>query len=186
MKTLLLLAVAGLVCAAAPALMADPKPSLYEIPLKTLDGKAASLREYQGKVMLIVNVASKCGYTKQYTGLEKLHESLKSKGFTVLGFPCNDFGGQEPGTAEEIKSFCATKYQVTFPLFEKLHVKGSDQHPLYLALTGPASPTPGAVKWNFGKFLVGKDGTILKRFDSATAPDSTELVQAIDAALAAK
>jgi glutathione peroxidase len=184
MKTLVGLSAAALICVTAA--MAEPKPSLYDIPLKTLEGKPASLKEYQGKVLLIVNVASKCGYTRQYTGLEKLHQSLKGKGFTVLGFPCNDFGGQEPGTPEEIKTFCTTKYQVDFPLFEKLHVKGSEQHPLYGALTGPTSPTPGPVKWNFGKFLVGKDGTILKRFDSAVEPEAAELTKAIDDALAAK
>ena len=186
MKTLVQFAATTLFCLAATSIMAEPKTSLYDIPLKTLDGKAASLKDYQGKVLLIVNVASKCGYTRQYTGLGKLHESLKGKGFTVLGFPCNDFGGQEPGTAEEIRTFCTTKYQVDFPLFEKLHVKGTEQHPLYLALTGPSSPAPGDVKWNFGKFLIGKDGTILKRFDSATEPDSAELTKAINDALAAK
>ncbi len=160
--------------------------SVQSIPLKDIDGKAASLKDYAGKVLLVVNVASKCGYTPQYEGLQALHEKYQAKGFSVLGFPCNDFGGQEPGTAEEIKTFCSSNYSVTFPLFEKLHVKGSEQHPLYAALTGPTSPVPGDVKWNFGKFLIGKKGEILKRWDSKTKPDDKELTDAIDAALAAK
>jgi glutathione peroxidase len=159
---------------------------VQKIALKDIDGKDTSLKDYAGKVLLVVNVASKCGYTKQYTGLEALHQKYKDKGFSVLGFPCNDFGGQEPGTAEEIKTFCSTKYSVTFPLFEKLHVKGAEQHPLYAELTGKSSPAPGDVKWNFGKFLIGKDGKILKRWDSGVTPDAKELTDAIDAALAAK
>ena len=159
---------------------------LQEIPLKDIDGKATTLKAYDGKVLLVVNVASKCGYTKQYTGLEALHQKYAAKGFSVLGFPCNDFGGQEPGTAEEIKTFCSTKFSVTFPLFEKLHVKGAEQHPLYTALTGKSSPVPGDVKWNFGKFLIGKDGKILKRWDSKTEPGDKELTEAVEAALAAK
>ena len=172
--------------AAVAASAADAPPSLQEIPLKDIDGKATSLKAYAGKVLLVVNVASKCGYTKQYAGLEALHQKYAAKGFSVLGFPCNDFGGQEPGTAEEIKKFCSTEYNVTFPLFEKLHVKGAEQHPLYAALTGKSSPVPGDIKWNFGKFLIGKDGTILKRWDSKTTPDDGELADAIEAALAAK
>ncbi len=175
----------ALVAMASTLAAAEPK-SVQDVPLKDIDGKSTSLKAYDGKVLLVVNVASKCGYTRQYAGLEKLHRELKDKGFTVLGFPCNDFGSQEPGSAEEIKTFCSTKYDVTFPLFEKLHVKGKDQHPLYSTLTGPKSPAPGDVKWNFGKFLIGKHGEILKRFDSGTEPDSAELRQAIDAALAAK
>ena len=164
-----------------------PAPaSLQAIPLKDIDGKATSLKDYAGKVLLVVNVASKCGYTPQYEGLEALHQKFATKGFSVLGFPCNDFGAQEPGTAAEIKTFCSTKYKVTFPLFEKLHVKGKEQHPLYAALTGASSPAPGDVKWNFGKFLIGKDGKILKRWDSGTKPDDKELTDAIEAALSAK
>src|ERR1051326_2206605 len=162
--------------------LAQNKTSLYEIPLKDIDGKDTSLKAYQGKVLLVVNVASQCGLTPQYKALEAIHRKYKEKGFTVLGFPCNDFGSQEPGTAEEIKKFCSEKYEVSFPLFAKLHVKGAEQHPLYAALTGKDSPFPGDIKWNFGKFLIGKDGKILKRFDSAVKPDSSELVKAIETA----
>jgi len=134
-------------------------------------------------VLLVVNVASKCGLTPQYKELEAIHKKYKDKGFSVLGFPCNDFGAQEPGTNEEIKEFCSTKYAVTFPLFDKLHVKGPEQHKLYATLTGNASPYPGEIKWNFGKFLIGKDGRILKRFEPKIAPDSPEVIEAIEAAL---
>jgi glutathione peroxidase len=183
-RTFLSLLMASLFAATATADTAATK--LQSIPLKDIDGKETSLKAYAGKVLLVVNVASKCGYTSQYTGLEALHQKYKEKGFSVLGFPCNDFGGQEPGTAEDIKTFCSTKYKVSFPLFEKLHVKGAEQHPLYAALTGKSSPVPGEVKWNFGKFLIGKDGTILKRWDSKTTPDDKELVEAVEAAMAAK
>jgi glutathione peroxidase len=179
-----LLAVAGAMMLAAIAPAENPAPSkLHGIPLKNIDGKDTSLKAYAGKALLIANVASKCGYTPQYAGLEALHKKYESRGFSVLGFPCNDFGGQEPGTAEEIKTFCTTKYNVTFPLFEKLHVKGPEQHALYSELTGTASPVPGEVKWNFGKFLIGKDGRILKRWDSKVKPDDPELVAAIESAL---
>jgi glutathione peroxidase len=160
--------------------------SLYDIPLKDIDGKSTSLKPYAGKVLLIVNVASKCGFTPQYTGLEAIHEKYKDKGFAVLGFPCNQFGGQEPGTNEEIKQFCSSKYQVSFPLFDKIDVNGANRHPLYVRLAGNDAPFPGNIKWNFNKFLIGRDGKILKRFDSGTKPDSPELTQAIEAALAAK
>lgn len=160
--------------------------NLYDIPLKDIELKPASLKSYQGKVLLVVNVASKCGLTPQYKALEQIHQTFKARGFTVLGFPCNDFLSQEPGSNEEIKTFCSTKYQVSFPLFDKLHVKGASQHPLYTALSGPASPFPGDVKWNFGKFLIGKDGNIVKRFEPPTAPDAPEVIKAIEEALAAK
>ncbi|EEF61131.1 glutathione peroxidase [Pedosphaera parvula] len=165
---------------------AQAQSSLYDIPLKDIDGKDTSLKAYKGKVVLIVNVASRCGFTPQYEGLEATYKKYEEKGFVILGFPCNDFGFQEPGTAEEIKKFCSSKYSVTFPLFEKLHVKGPEQHPLYAALTGKASPVPGEVKWNFGKFLISKEGKILQRYDSKVKPDSTELTTAIESALAAK
>ncbi len=160
--------------------------SIYNIILKDIDGKSTSLKAYEGKVLLIVNVASKCGYTPQYAGLEALQEKYKDRGFFVLGFPCNQFGGQEPGTNEQIKEFCSSKYQVTFPLFDKIEVNGPNRHPLYLALAGKDSPFPGDIKWNFSKFLIGRDGKILKRFDSKVKPDSAELVQAVEKALDAK
>ncbi len=168
----------------ATTLMAESP--LLDIPLKDIDGKDTSLKAYQGKVMLVVNVASKCGFTPQYKGLEALHKKFKEQGFTVLGFPCNDFGAQEPGTNAEIKEFCSANYSVSFPLFDKLHVKGPEQHPLYAALTGKGSPFPGDVGWNFGKFLIGKDGRIIARFDSKVSPESTDLVAAVEKALAAK
>jgi glutathione peroxidase len=137
-------------------------------------------------VLLVVNVASKCGLTPQYKALEAIHEKYKDKGFTVLAFPCNQFMGQEPGTNEEIKQFCSTKYNVTFPMFDKIDVNGPKRHPLYVQLAGKDSPYPGDIKWNFGKFLVGRDGKIIKRFEPRTTPDSAEVTQAIEAALAAK
>lgn len=161
--------------------------SLHDIPLKDIDGKDTTLKTYSGKVLLIVNVASKCGYTRQYKNLEAIQQKYAGKGFTVLGFPSNDFGGQEPGSNAEIKQFCSTKFSVTFPMFDKLTVKpGAAQHPLYAALTGSTSPVPGPVKWNFGKFLIGRDGKILARFASGDEPDGEKITQAIEAALAAK
>jgi glutathione peroxidase len=165
------------------ALSAAP---IQEIPIKDIDGKATSLKAYNGKVLLVVNVASKCGLTPQYKGLEAMQEKYKDKGFTVLGFPCNQFAGQEPGTNEEIKQFCSSQYHVSFPLFDKIEVNGPNRHPLYIALAGKDSPFPGDIKWNFGKFLIGKDGKILKRFDPTTKPDAPEVVAAIEAALAQK
>jgi glutathione peroxidase len=182
MKTNLLLV--AVCCVGFTAALAAS--ALVDISLKDIDGKPTSLKAYQGKVLLIVNVASKCGYTPQYQGLEALYRKFKDQGLVVLGFPCNDFGAQEPGTSEQIKQFCSSKYDVTFPLFDKLHVKGPEQHPLYAALTGRDSPFPGDVKWNFGKFLIGRDGKILKRFDSGVKPDSAEMTKAIEEALAAK
>ena len=159
---------------------------LYDIPLKDIDGKDTSLKAYAGKPLLIVNVASKCGYTKQYKGLEEVWRKYKDQGLVVLGFPSNDFGGQEPGTNEEIKTFCSSKFGVTFPMFDKVSTKGAEQHPLYAALTGPTSPTPGPVKWNFNKFLIGRDGKIIARYESKVDPNDATLSQAIDTALAAK
>jgi glutathione peroxidase len=159
---------------------------IYDIPVKDIDLKPGTLGDYRGKVLLIVNVASKCGFTPQYKSLEAVYEKYKDKGFVVLGFPCNQFGQQEPGTNEEIKKFCSTKYSVTFPLFDKIEVNGPNRNPLYVALAGKDSPYPGDIKWNFTKFLIGRDGTILDRFDSKVAPDSPEAIAAIEAALAAK
>ena len=160
--------------------------SIYDLKLKDIDGKDASLATYKGKVLLIVNVASKCGYTKQYAGLEAIQQKFQKQGFTVLGFPCNQFGGQEPGSNEEIKQFCSSKFNVTFPLFNKIDVNGDKRSSLYTELAGKNSPFPGDIKWNFGKFLIGKDGKILKRCGSGDAPDSPEVISAIEAALAAK
>ena len=160
--------------------------ALQDIKLKDIDGKETTLKAYQGKVLLIVNVASKCGLTPQYKALQALQDKYGAKGFTVLGFPCNQFAGQEPGTNEEIKEFCSSKYQVSFPLFDKIDVNGANRHPLYVALAGKDSPFPGDIKWNFGKFLIGRDGKIVKRFEPKTTPDSAEVTAAIEAALAAK
>jgi glutathione peroxidase len=137
-------------------------------------------------VLLIVNVASKCGFTPQYASLETVYKKYKDKGFVVLGFPCNQFGGQEPGRSEEIKQFCTSKYNVTFPLFEKIEVNGPKRHPLYVELAGKGSPFPGDIGWNFNKFLIGRDGKIIKRFESKAKPDSLEVTQAIEAALETK
>jgi glutathione peroxidase len=176
--TLILLAMLAATASAAP---------LYDIPLKTIDGKDAALKAYEGKVLLVVNVASQCGYTRQYKPLEAVYRKFKDKGLVVLGFPSNDFGGQEPGSNEEIKQFCSSKFDVTFPLYDKLQVKGgAGQSPLYAALTGKESPFPGPVKWNFGKFLISRDGQIVARFGSGDEPDSEKVTKAIEAALAAK
>jgi glutathione peroxidase len=160
--------------------------SIYSISLKDIDGQSTSLKAYEGKVVLVVNVASKCGYTPQYAGLEALQEKYNEKAFAVLGFPCNQFGRQEPGTNEEIKQFCSSKYQVTFPLYDKIEVNGPNRHPLYVVLAGDGSPFLGDIKWNVNKFLIGCDGKILKRFDSKVKPDSAELVQAVEQALGGK
>jgi glutathione peroxidase len=167
-------------------LAAGAAESLYDIPLTDIDGNSTSLKPYQGKVLLIVNVASKCGFTPQYTALEALYQKYKDQGLVVLGFPCNQFKQQEPGTDAEIKQFCTSKYDVTFPMFDKLEVNGANRHPLYVLLAGKDSPFPGDIGWNFTKFLIGRDGKILNRFASPVKPDSVELTQAIEAALAAK
>jgi glutathione peroxidase len=182
MKLLLVLS-ALLLLQVACARAAD---SIYSISLKDIDEKPTSLKAYEGKVLLIVNVASKCGYTPQYAGLEALQEKYRAKGFTVLGFPCNQFGGQEPGTNQEIKQFCSSKYQVSFPLFDKIEVNGPNRHPLYSRLAGKDSPFPGNIKWNFTKFLIGRDGKVLKRFESSVKPDSAEVNQAVEKALGGK
>jgi len=160
--------------------LAEP---LNEIPFSTMDGKTASLKDYAGKVVLVVNVASQCGNTPQYSALEKLYRDLAPRGFVILGFPCNDFGGQEPGSNAQIINFCTSKYDVTFPLMDKLHVKGAEQAPLYAALTGPSSKFPGDVKWNFGKFLIGRNGQVLVRFEPSEKPDAPHMLSEIDAAL---
>jgi glutathione peroxidase len=175
----------ALLLGAVSAIAADA-PALYDIPLKDIEGNATSLKAHAGKVLLLVNVASRCGNTKQYKQLEELHQKFAAQGLVVMGFPCNDFGAQEPGSNEDIKTFCTTKYNVSFPMFDKLHVKGAEQHPLYTALTGKTGPFPGDVKWNFGKFLIGRDGKPLQRIEPKTQPDAPDIVKAIEAALAQK
>jgi glutathione peroxidase len=155
--------------------------SLYQLTTKTLEGQPAELRAYAGKVALVVNVASQCGYTPQYAGLEKLHEELKGRGFVVLGFPSNDFGGQEPGTATEIRQFCSLNYDVSFPLFEKVVTKaGPGQSPVYATLQKQSGELPS---WNFAKYLVGKDGKVVKFYKSGVKPDDAGLRKDIEAAL---
>jgi glutathione peroxidase len=160
---------------------------IHEIPLKTLDGRDSSLGAFAGKALLVVNVASKCGLTPQYSGLERLQERFGGQGFSVVGFPCNQFAGQEPGSADEIQTFCSTTYGVTFPLFEKIDVNGEGRHPLYaeLAETADAEGAAGDVQWNFEKFLVGADGAVLARFRPRTEPEDEAVVKAIEAALPA-
>ena len=147
--------------------------SLYDIPLATLEGKPASLADYRGDVLLAVNVASKCGFTPQYAGLEKLHETFQEQGFRVLGFPCNQFLFQESGNADQIAEFCSATYGVTFPMFEKVHVRGRKQHPLFAELTKAQDPQgkAGGVKWNFEKFLISRDGRVIRRYRSKTTPE---------------
>jgi glutathione peroxidase len=166
------------------AMVSAHAAELSAIPFNTITGETSSLAAYKGKAVLVVNTASKCGLTKQYGALEALHKKYADKGFTVIGFPCNDFGNQEPGTADEIVQFCKTKFSVSFPLMEKIHVKGPEQHPLYAALTGKDGAFPGDVKWNFGKFLIGKDGKPLARFEPKEKPDSPDIAAAIEKALA--
>lgn len=158
--------------------------SLFEITVKTVDGTPLSLRDYAGQVLLIVNVASYCGYTPQYQALQTLQESYGDRGFRVLGFPCNDFGAQEPGSNNEIKQFCITRYRVSFDLFEKISLNGANRHPLYSFLIQAATP-PGAVAWNFEKFLIDRQGQVIARFSSAVPPDSGQVVGAIEQALGA-
>ena len=157
--------------------------SVHDFKVKTIDGKEASLSDYKGKTVLIVNTASECGYTPQYAGLEALYEKYKGRGFTVLGFPSNDFGAQEPGTNSEIKKFCELRYKTTFPLFSKIPVKGPDADPLYKYLTGLPGKQGGPVTWNFNKFLVGPDGKVIEHFDSRVEPMSPELTAKLEQAL---
>jgi glutathione peroxidase len=167
---------------AASAFAADLTP----IPFEDAGGKETSLKAYSGKVVLLVNVASKCGLTPQYETLEALYKRHQSENFVILGFPCNDFANQEPGSIEEIKKFCKSSYDVTFPIMGKLHVKGESQHPLYAALTGKNGAFPGDVRWNFGKFLIGKDGKPIARFEPTTTPDSHEVTEAVEKAIASE
>jgi glutathione peroxidase len=159
--------------------------SLYEIPLNTLAGEPTSLAELSGKALLIVNVASKCGLTPQYTGLEQLQKNYADRGFSVVGMPCNQFHGQEPGTAEEIQEFCSSTYGVTFPMMSKIDVNGDDRHPLYQELTAvqDADGNAGDIQWNFEKFLVDANGAVVGRFRPTTTPEDEKLVSAIEAVL---
>lgn len=157
---------------------------IYDFIVKDIDGKNIKLSDFKGKVLLIVNVASRCGYTPQYEGLQKIYDQYKDKGFEILAFPCNDFKGQEPGTNQEIKEFCSANYGVTFKLFDKIKVLGDDKMPLYETLINSESVEKGDVKWNFEKFLISKDGKVEARFRSKVKPESEEVTSAIEKLLA--
>src|SRR5580658_4474155 len=160
--------------------------TVYDFTLNSIDGQPTSLSSYKGKVVMLVNVASRCGFTPQYAGLESLYEKYKDRGFVIVGIPANNFGGQEPGTNQEIKTFCTTKYNVSFPMMAKVSVKGSDITPLYAFLTDKTAhpDTGGDIGWNFTKFLVGPDGKVIARFDSKVEPDSPQVTSAVEKALA--
>lgn len=162
--------------------------SVYDFKMKDIDGKDVNLKKYKGKVVMIVNTASKCGYTPQYEGLEAIYKKYKDQGFVVLGFPANNFRGQEPGTDKEIKEFCTLKYDVTFPMFSKISVKGDDQHPLYKYLTDKTTNPEfgGDITWNFNKFLIGKDGKIIARYETKMKPDDVTVTTEIEKQMAAK
>ncbi|MBU8895049.1 glutathione peroxidase [Corallococcus sp. M34] len=185
MKTSFLITVAAVGALSTAAIAGAPEKkvmSFHELSANRLNGTPEKLSSYQGKVVLVVNTASECGYTPQYAGLEKLYESYKDKGVVILGFPSNDFGGQEPGSSEQIAKFCELRFKVTFPMFEKVKTKGDGQSPVYEFL----ARDHGAPKWNFHKYVVGKDGKVKAAFPSAVTPDSAELKAALDSALAAK
>lgn len=183
--------VAGLLSAALMAVSVLPAqdqsvntdPRLYSFSMKTIDGGMRSLADYKGKVLLLVNVASECGYTPQYKDLEAVYRKYKEKGFVVLGFPANNFGAQEPGTDAEIKEFCTTTYDVTFDLFSKISVKGDDQHPLYAYLSRE-SPAKGDVKWNFQKYLVDRKGNVVRMIPTRTKPSDPDVTSTIEQLLA--
>lgn len=189
MRSQLLGMLAAALSLAAPAILAGEATaqgtpvSVYDFKVKTIDGKETSLAQYKGKALLIVNTASQCGYTPQYAGLEALYEKYKGKGLVVLAFPSNDFGGQEPGSNAEIKKFCELKYKTTFPLFEKIDVKGDTAAPLYKYLTGLPGKQGGPITWNFNKFLVAPDGTVVEHFDSKADPSGTVLTQKVEQVL---
>jgi glutathione peroxidase len=173
-----------MLCAACASLSAAPK-SIYDFNLKTIDGEHVSLKTYQGKVVLLVNVASKCGFTPQYTALEAIYEKYKDRGLVIVGIPANNFGSQEPGTDEEIKKFCSSKYMVKFPMMSKVSVLGDDKTPLYIFLTGKDTDPKfsGDIKWNFTKFLFDRNGNPVARFEPNITPDSPEVTAAIESAL---
>jgi glutathione peroxidase len=169
----------GLVLMTATSMFAGS--GIYEFTLPSIDGQPTPLANFKGKVILLVNVASRCGFTPQYTGLEALYEKYKDQGFVILGFPANNFGGQEPGTNQEIKTFCSTKYNVTFPIYGKVSVKGADQTPLYQYLTKEADPShTGDIKWNFTKFLVDRNGNVVERFEPNVTPESENVVTSVE------
>lgn len=190
MNTMLLISFFGLFGCHRGVQQAQPPAqgaaSFHALEAVDIHGKAFPLSQLKGKKVMVVNVASECGNTPQYAQLQEMYEAYKEKGLVIIGFPCNQFGGQEPGSNAEILEFCSKTYNVTFPMFDKLDVKGSRQHPLYKALSGKESPFPGDVTWNFGKFLVGRDGKILKRIDPRTKVESPDVAKAIEDALAAK
>jgi glutathione peroxidase len=163
-------------------LMVAKTPSIYDFTMDDIDGKPVNLSQYRGKVLLVVNTASFCGNTPQYSDLEKIYETYQEKGFEILAFPANNFGQQEPGTNQEIKTFCFTKYSLTFPLFSKISVKGEDKHPLYRYLT-EQSPFPGEVEWNFQKYLIDRSGNVVARYHHRTKPLSDEIVRGVETAL---
>ncbi len=188
MSLILVLGLKGGIQAADTSLGKGKKMTIYDFSLNNIDGKQVKLDQYRGKVLLLVNVASQCGFTPQYEGLQKIYSQYKDKGFVVLGFPANNFGGQEPGTDQEIKTFCSTRFHATFPMFAKISVKGADKHPLYQFLTeaGTDPRFAGEIKWNFNKFLVDRKGNIVARFDSPDTPESEKVTKAIEMALAEK
>jgi len=182
----LCLAVAAAAVFGAPSTSsASGSGSIYDFTMKDIDGKQVNLTDFRGKVVLVVNVASRCGFTPQYEGLQKLYLKYQQQGFVILGFPANNFGFQEPGTNAEIKTFCSAKYNVTFPIFSKISVKGEDMDPLYKYLTDKATNPQygGDIKWNFNKFLIDRKGNIVARFEPPVKPDSDQMVQAIEKAL---
>jgi len=175
------------VCATALLLVAGRSPTgLYDYEVNRIDGTPTRLDAYRGQVLLIVNVASKCGYTPQYEGLESLYETYRERGFAVLGFPSNDFGGQEPGSNEQIASYCKATWGVQFPMFEKIEVRGEGKHPLYEYLTSRPEPVGGEIQWNFQKFLVDRSGRVVERIAPGTRPDDSKLLARIEALLASK
>lgn len=181
MKTLGLLIIFSLI-----SITTSDKPanSVYDYSLTSIDGEELPLSKYSGKVLLIVNTASECGFTPQYEDLQAVYEEYKDKGLVVLGFPANNFGGQEPGTDEEIKQFCKVNYDVTFPMFSKISVKGEDQHPLFSYLTSAPNPDfTGEIKWNFEKFLIDSEGKVVRRFRSDTEPKNNKILKAIESSL---
>lgn len=191
LMTIMLMVLLGISYSNSPAQSSDQTggnrmKSIYDFIVKDIDGNEQKLEQYKGQVVMIVNVASRCGFTPQYSGLQKIYSQYKDKGFVILGFPANNFLGQEPGTNEEIKQFCSINYQVTFPMFSKISVKGKDIAPLYKYLTEKATNPEfgGDISWNFNKFLIDRQGKIVARFGSRTTPESKEVIEAIEKALA--